>query len=175
MRIEGAEIGVYKGKTAIVLQAPKRDIQAFLEKFETKYPIEVDITPKKRKRSLNANAYAWILCDRIASEVGITKEEVYRSHIREVGVFEDIRITANAVPDFCKKWESIGVGWVTEVMYVNEHSDFAEVRAYYGSSTYDSKQMARLIDNIIHEAKQLGVETLTHDELERMKQAWSTR
>lgn len=173
MKIQKAIMGMYDGEPAMVLQAPKSDILAFLRTFENKYPCDVEITLLRKKRSHNANSYMWVLCDRIAEAVGTTKTEVYKSHIREVGVFDDIWIKSEAVDTFCKNWESNGTGWVAERMY--SRGDWTSVRAYSGSSTYDSKQMARLIDNVIHEAKGLGIETLTRDELERMKQAWNTR
>lgn len=173
MKIEAAQMGIWNGNPAILLQASKRDIQAFLREFENKYPMEVEISLKRKKRSQNANAYCWILCDRIAEKVGITKEEVYRSHIQSVGTFADVQIRREAVDEYRKNWSSNGVGWMTETLYAR--GEWATIRSYYGSSTYDTKQMARLIDNIIYEAKELGIETLTPNELERMKQAWSTR
>ena len=46
------------------------------------------------------------------------------------------------------------------------------VNLYYGSSTYDKPTMSRLIDNIVQDAKALDIETLTPDELERMREEW---
>lgn len=173
MMIEGATKGVMNGKHAIALQAPKYDILAFLREFEDKYPIEVEIKPRRKKRSQNANSYMWVLCDKIAQAVRITKEEVYQSHIQEVGVFDDVWVKTDAVEQFCMGWRTNGVGWVTETIRIK--GDWTEIRAYYGSSTYDTKEMSRLIDNVVYEAKGLGIETLSPDELERMKQAWNTQ
>lgn len=50
-------------------------------------PYIITIEKQKRKRSLNANAYMWELCHKIAEKVGTTKETVYRKNIREVGSF----------------------------------------------------------------------------------------
>ena len=46
------------------------------------------------------------------------------------------------------------------------------VRAYYGSSQYNTKQMSRLIDMVVEGAKELGIETLTPEELARIKEEW---
>lgn len=43
-----------------------------------------------------------------------------------------------------------------------------------GSSEYDTVEMSHFIDRIVEEAKELGIETATPDELERMKQEWGT-
>lgn len=127
------------------------------------------LKPKKR-RSLDANAYMWVLCDKIAEAIETTKENVYRTAIRQVGVFDDVHLVAPAVETLIAGWEHNGVGWFGET--VDDAAEMKTVRLYYGSSTYDSKQMARLIDEIIVYCKDFGIEHLPPDELERMKAAW---
>ena len=46
------------------------------------------------------------------------------------------------------------------------------LRAYYGSSTYNRKQMAALIDLVVQDCKQLGIETLTERELSLLCDRW---
>jgi hypothetical protein len=46
------------------------------------------------------------------------------------------------------------------------------IRAYYGSSTYNTKQMSRLIDAIVEDCKEMDIETLTPRELDAMKSRW---
>lgn len=173
MRINSADIMFMGGKAFLALEAPHEAIKEFLAHNEGKYPFDVEIKRKRKKRSLNANSYAWVLCDKIASAIGITKEEVYRSHIHDVGVFTDIWIRLDASNDFIEEWESSGIGRIAEPIFVN--GNYVNIRTYYGSSTYDTKQMSRLIDNIVHEAKGLGIETMTPDELERLKQTWNVQ
>ena len=48
-----------------------------------------------------------------------------------------------------------------------------QLQVYYGSSTFNTKEMSVFIDGIVSECKELGIETLTSEELERMKAAWS--
>ena len=43
---------------------------------------------------------------------------------------------------------------------------------YYGSSTFDTKQMSRLIDNIVQDCKAVGIETLTPQQLDALKEGW---
>lgn len=124
----------------------------------------------KKKRSLDANAYMWVLCDKIASKIEQTKDFVYRTAIKQVGVFTDILADTDAAEALINGWEHNGTGWVAEI--VDGTADQKTVRLYYGSSTYDSKQMARLIDEIIEYCKDFEIEYLSPDELERMKAAW---
>ncbi|MCO7124143.1 hypothetical protein NIA71_19685 [Ihubacter massiliensis] len=124
----------------------------------------------KKKRSLDANAYMWVLCDKIAEKIQSTKEAVYQSAIRSVGVFTDVQVPEEAVKSLASGWEHNGTGWFAEL--VDSVADVKTVRLYYGSSTYDSKQMARLIDEVIVYCKDFDIEYLPPDELERMMQQW---
>ena len=49
---------------------------------------------------------------------------------------------------------------------------YTNVRNFYGSSAYDKAQMSRLIDLIVQEAKQLGVETLSESEKALLLEGW---
>lgn len=133
-------------------------------------PFILSLDQQKKRRSLNANAYCWVLCQKIAEKVGATKEAVYRKNISEVGSFEVVEVSSAAVPRFLERWHSNGLGWIAEPY--QEKNGFTTVIAYYGSSTYSTAEMARLIDALISEAKSVGVETLTPDELERLKTSW---
>ena len=47
-----------------------------------------------------------------------------------------------------------------------------QIQAYYGSSGYDTKEMGRLIDGVIDECKELGIETLPPDKVALLKEEW---
>ena len=133
-------------------------------------PFILSLEQQKRRRSLNANAYCWVLCQKIAEKVGATKEAVYRKNISEVGSFEVVEVSSAAVARFIKRWHGNGLGWIAEPY--QEKNGFTTIIAYYGSSTYSTAEMARLIDALISEAKTMGIETLPPDELERLKTSW---
>lgn len=132
------------------------------------YTITIELL--KRKRSLNANNYMWQLCQKIAEKVGATKETVYRKNIREVGSFETVELISAGAARFIRSWEANGLGWVAEPM--SERGGYTTVIAYYGSSSYDTAEMSRLVEAVVEEAKALGVETMTPLELDRLKAAW---
>ena len=50
---------------------------------------------------------------------------------------------------------------------------YRNLRCYYGSSTYDTKQMSQLIDNLVQDCKALGIETLTPDKLALLTEEWN--
>jgi hypothetical protein len=126
----------------------------------------------KKKRSLSANSYAWVLLDKLAERTGIAKTEIYKGLIKEIGGNSDLLVISNdAVQRFCNQWSSNGIGYVTEVMPNEQYPRFSNIRAYYGSSTYDTAQMSRLIDLIVQECKQQGIETMTPQEIAALMEA----
>lgn len=125
------------------------------------------------KRSLDANAYLWVLCGKIAELVGSTKEEVYQKCVNEAGQYEIVPIKREDIKKYKRMWESQGIGYMTEVLgECKRTKGYMNVIRYYGSSTYDSKQMATLIDNVMQECKSLGIDTMPPEELKSLCEAW---
>lgn len=149
----------------------KQDVFDVLNAMQgDKKPYIISIDRQKRKRSLNANAYMWQLCHKIAEKVGTTKETVYRKNIREVGSFETVELISEGVARFMRSWQANGLGWIAEPL--SERNGYTTVIAYYGSSSYSTAEMSRLIEAVVAEAKALGVETMTPAELDRLKTLW---
>lgn len=130
---------------------------------------EYEIKEHKNKRSLDANGYCWVLCKKIADKLHITKEEVYRKNIKEMGKYEILPIRNEAVSTFINAWTSKGIGWICESLAKSKFDGFTNLIAYYGSSVYDSKEMALLLDSIVQEAQALDIDTLTPDEIANLK------
>lgn len=136
--------------------------------------IKVEIKKYRDKRSLEANAYAWQLMDKIAEETGIDKTTIYRNAIKEIGGVSDIiAVTDNAVDKFRANWSEQGLGNQTDI--VGSREGYKLVKVYYGSSTYNTKQMSALIDSLVQDAQALGIETATPDQLARMKSLWEAK
>lgn len=130
------------------------------------------IEEKKQKRSLDANAYFWTLCGKLAEATGIGKTDIYRSYIKEIGGNSDIVcVMEKAVDDFRRAWERNGTGWLTEAI-PSKLEGCVNVVCYYGSSTYDSAQMSRLIEMVVQDCKENNIETLTPNEIAAMTAAW---
>lgn len=128
---------------------------------------EYEIKEAPKKRSLDSNAYLWVLADKLADKLRTTKEEIYKIAVSQVGVFEEIKVTSpEAGQRFKRVWQHNGVGWLTKTI------DETTILAYYGSSTYDTKQMARLIDCIQAECVNLGIEIRPAWEVESMLKEW---
>lgn len=146
----------------------------FREEFDRLKDHEVSIEIKKyrKKRSKDANAYAWVLIDKIAAALSIDKEEVYRNAIRSIGgVSEMVCVLDSAVDRLREGWAKQGLGWQTEVME-SKLPGCKNVILYFGSSTYDTKQMSLLIDHLVQDAQALGIETETPEQLAKYKEEW---
>ncbi len=138
---------------------------------------EFKISPKRGKRSLNANAYMWELCTLIADKLSdegtlYTKEDIYRQTVKEIGVFRDIPMQAEYADTLRKAWEMHGTAWITEIVDYSENNAYI-VRCYYGSSVYNTKQMSRLIESLIQDCDALGIEHRTQAEINNMLSLWN--
>lgn len=127
----------------------------------------------REKRSLSANAYAWVLMGKLAAVLRQSKIEVYRHFIRDIGGnYEIVPVRNDAVETWRKNWQSNGDGWVCDILAPAKTSGYTNVVCYYGSSTYDTTQMSVLIDAIIAECKEADIETLPPREIEKLKEHW---
>lgn len=130
--------------------------------------LDITLEKHKEKRSNDANAYCWMLCQEIANKLGSTKEEIYQEAIRGKGPFEILPLKNEAVDKFITSWSKNGLGWIAEVFSVSKLEGYTNVIIYYGSSTFNTKQMSYLLDYLVQEAKELGIKTLDDLEFERM-------
>jgi hypothetical protein len=162
------------GDAILSLQINEKDAAAnCFDEMNTLPMVSVKLDKHRKKRSLDANAYFWVLVSELASVTGRKKEDVYRDAIRDIGGnSETVCIKTEAAEKFRNAWEKNGLGWVTEQI-PSKLSGCVNVILYYGSSTYDTSQMSRLIDNIVQDCKAVGVQVMTPDELADMMSRWS--
>ena len=139
--------------------------------------VEIEIKKPSRKRSKDANAMCWAMCHDIGNALRppVPKEEVYRRAIREVGEYEPLPIRADAVETFQRRWSAKGTGWFAEVIDDSKIPGYKLVFAYYGSSTYDTAAMSKLIDYLVDDAKQMGIPIPASREQEEALAAWGAR
>lgn len=161
----------------MVSKAQKQAVELFYsDMLDNDKPMVAKIDKKRKKRSLDANAYCFVLCDKIAQKIQTTKEKIYQESIREVGVFDNLLLQDKAVESFINMWNKKGLGDFAEITHKSKAvQGCTAVIAYHGSSVYDTKQMSILIDYIVNQAKDLGVETMTPVELEILKNNWKDR
>lgn len=137
--------------------------------------LTITVKRSSRKRSLNANAYFHVLVGKIAEAVQISKAQAKNILLSKYGQREitptgPLIISIRSDVDMSEREDihTAPIGYGT----ANGH-DFTHYAIVRGSHTYDTREMAALIDGTVQEAKELGIETLSPDELERIKQSWN--
>lgn len=120
---------------------------------------------KKKKRSKDQNSYFWELLQQLCYEMNLNVIQEYKKRVKELGIFKQWEIDTINVPTFEKLWSDRGIAWFTEK--VEEIGNKTIINAYYGSSSYNSKQMSRLLDNLVQDCKEVGIQTLDMLEIER--------
>ena len=135
--------------------------------------LTVEIKRYRKKRSLDANAYCWVLLDKLAEATGVPKSEIYRHAVRDIGGNSQVVcVLEKAAPKLCEGWERNGLGWTAEVI-PSKLDGCVNVILYYGSSLFDAGQMSRLIDGLVQDCKALGIETMPPDKLNSLLEAWN--
>lgn len=157
------------GDELILKTTDIQEIRRFAYNFK---PGNYEIERKLKKRSNDANAYFFTLADKLAEKVNIPKTEIYRNYIKEIGgVSEIVCVKNEAVKKLCDGWRHNGLGWQTDTM-PSKIQGCTNVILYYGSSTYNTAQMSRLIDLVVEDCKIQGIETKTPDEIANMLSLW---
>lgn len=171
--IQDISIDYMSNKPKITLLLNERDCLNSIENLKDD-KLTIDIKKWRKKRSLDANSYCWVLCDKISKELSeeniVTKEEVYKDAILQIGSFEPFIVQESTFDKFKKIWERQGLGFL--VQEVSRKDKCVKVHCYYGSSTYDSKEMSLLINLIVDLAKSYNIETKPQAELDSLLRSW---
>ena len=173
-RISNIAISYATGKPLLTLEVneDKCTLQNLYDDLKDAERLTFKIGKQSKKRSLDANAYCWVLISRLAEKLNIPKTEIYRSTIKEIGGNSDIVcVKDKAVQSLCDGWERNGLGWQTDTM-PSKIEGCTNVILYYGSSTYDTAQMSRLINSIVEECRMQGIETKSKEELDSLLSSW---
>lgn len=172
-RIVGESIDFRTGKACLTLEINERsEFESLVDEMRDKDKLSIEVKPFRAKRSLDANAYAWVLMDRLAEKLHKGKTEIYREYIKDIGgVSETVCVKNSAVERLCEGWSKNGIGWQTET-FESKISGCTNVVLYYGSSTFTTAQMSALLDLIIQDCHEQGIVTDTPNEIARMKAMW---
>lgn len=137
-----------------------------------------DLTEHKERRSLDSNSYFHKLCDMLRQALGVSMARCKNHLIADYGQIEYIEdepviYKTNAPEDKMMELETIH----TKCVKVTEENGRKVYfyRLYRGSHTYNTAEMAKLIDGTIQECKQQGIETATPEQLAQMAALWERR
>ena len=122
-----------------------------------------EIKEKKSKRSLTANAYYWSLLNQLASVMRMSSEEAHFMMLRRYGVCEVVSVRSDInVDGYFRYYDEIGKSDL-------DGKEFTHYKIYKGSSQMDSKEFSVLLDGLISECEEVGIPTLTPDEVAKLR------
>lgn len=166
------DVSTRKLKISLLLDTNNKDV---VEQLKSENKLTIELKKWRQKRSLDANSYCWVLCDKIAKELCkdgtiVTKEDVYKDAILQIGSFEPFIVQEKTLDNFKRIWEKQGLGFL--VQEVSRKDKCIKVNCYYGSSTYDTKEMSLLIESLVELAKTLHIETKPQNEIDSLLKEW---
>ncbi len=137
----------------------------FDELHETE-KLSIKIDKYREKRSLNANNYAWKLLTEIGNVLRSSKDEVYLEMLKRYGQSEIISVLAHIpIGEYVKYCEEAGESTLNGKL-------FKHYKVYKGSSEFDTREMSIFLDGVVSEAKELGIDTMTPNEIAKLKSLW---
>ena len=154
------------GEQLITLNV-QSDFTPFIDNLIDK-ELEIEIKEYKEKRSLNANALLWKLCNELGNKLRISKKEVYLMALKNYGQSEVISIQSDVnIQGYFKYFEKIGTGKIN-------NKEFTHYKIYKGSSEYNTLEMSILLDGVVQEAKEQGIQVLSASEIDLIKREWGS-
>lgn len=160
-----------KPKISLLLDTKEIEI---VEQLKNENKLNVDIKKYRKKRSLNANNYFWKLLQELCELADIDPIEEYKRRVKQLGIFRISRFESKDVEAIKKSWENWGTAWFCEV-YDTEYLgdiEFKILHLYYGSSSFNSKQMSRLINDLVQDCQTYGIETKPKEEIDSLLEEW---
>lgn len=160
----------------VVIPAPQDND---LSKITTDKEYTVEIKRKTKSRSLNANSYCWLIAQKIAVELSknsyTTKEDVYKKAIKDCGHFTYVPVRDDAIERYIQIWQAHGIGWIAEdAGECKNLNGYHNIMCYHGSSVYNTKEMARLIDCLTDECEQLGIKLEPSEYIQSLIEGWES-
>lgn len=166
-KIVGANIDFKTGKPTISFEVNERgDFGVLVDEMKEIERLSIEVKPYRKRRSLNANAYAWKIIGEIADSVRAGKDEIYLKCLKRYGQSELVSVLSHVpISNYVKYYEEAGESKLNG-------KDFTHYRVYKGSSEFDTREMSIFIDGVVSEAKGLGIQTETPEEIAKMKSLW---
>lgn len=163
-------------KPILQLVLNERDCLLSLEQLKD-IKLSIQVKKWRKKRSINANNYFWKLLSEYSEEKNVDTIEEYKERVKRLGIFRRFRIEDKDKKTFEIMWQDKGIAWFCETAdteYIGD-IEFKIINAYYGSSSFNSKQMSRLINDLVEDCKEVGIETKPQAEIDSLLKEWDER
>ena len=144
-----------------------------IEKIKDFDRLDIKAVKHREKRSLDANGLLWVCLGKIAESFSppADKWDIYLQMLKRYGKYTYICVKPNVVDAVKSQWRECEV-----IGNVNINGKEAvQMLCYFGSSTYDTKEFSVLLDGVISEMKEMGLETPTSEEMKRTLELWQNQ
>lgn len=130
--------------------------------------LEVGIDKWRNKRSGGHNRLFWDMCGYLSDHINdpnITQLTIYRDLVREYGVSTIYPVKDEMVEFVIKDWETRGDGWLTQKLHKSKlDGNYTNVKFWFGSSIYDSKQFWKLVEGLKTACRDNGLDITHYDQ-----------
>lgn len=166
-KIQGlAQDFVSKRVTLTLLVNEEAAVKNLFDELHETEKLSIKIDKYREKRSLNANNYAWKLLTEIGNVLRSSKDEVYLEMLKRYGQSEIISVLAHIpIGEYVKYCEEAGESTLNGKL-------FKHYKVYKGSSEFDTREMSIFLDGVVSEAQELGIDTMTPNEIAKLKSLW---
>lgn len=174
-----SDIGIdyLKDEAKITVSIPNKTVLEEAERLKDFEELDIEIKRHRKKRSKNANDYFWKLLSEYCEEKEVDTIQEYKDRVKRLGIFRRFRIEPKDTNTFEIMWTNRGIAWfceIADIEYIGE-VEFKIINAYYGSSSYNSKQMSRLINDLVEDCKEVGIETKSSEEIQSLIESWCVK
>jgi hypothetical protein len=166
-RISDLNVSIFNDKQKLTFEIDG-DFRTQYDELKGK-DLDISVKVFRQKRSLDQNSYAWVLIGKIADKLRASKDDVYLTMLKRYGQGGVIKVqpqNEQAILSAIKYYEP------HEKLYTDSDKYY---RIWAGSSGYNTEEMTIFVDGIISEAKEMGIETMTPDELLEMRSLEGSR
>lgn len=144
-----------------------------IENLRAQDKLRIKVVKWRERRSIDANNYMWELLSQMAPILHTSKDELYLVELQKYGTFMYLPGTDEDMENLSKVFRIVvNRGETVLTTPSGKEMHLHQLQCYKGSSQYDTLEMSRLIDGIVEDAKELGIDTMTPDEIRQMKERW---
>lgn len=137
---------------------------------------DMDVKEHRKKRSRDANAMLWSLINQMSVVLRIPPDEIYQGYIPDVGDnFTWHPERPETVKQFSDGWCRGHIGRMVDDVgpcRIPDLRGYRLLKCYYGSSEYDVPTFSRLLDLVIQDCKNIGIETMSERERSLLLEEW---
>lgn len=133
---------------------------------------DYELKKAQKKRSLDANAYCWVLIHAIAAKMQEPAMDVYRQYVRDIG--SKVTVVCVQNDDVEEECNTFLAGHYGRMVDIGESKipGCALIHKRYGSSNYTAREMHAFINIIQQDAVALGIEVKTQEEIDSLLKQW---